>query len=79
VFAWEAGPDNNVTVGAAGGHGRPVAASTHSARAGLKLVSSKVRPRVTMDGHDVWVSQRIAPHCGVNHPVETRNQVAPFM
>jgi hypothetical protein len=56
-----------------------VAASTHIARAGLKLVSSKVRPRVAMDGHNVWVSQRIAPHCGVNHLVETRNQVAPFM
>ena len=53
-----------------------MAATTHSAYAGLKLVSLKVRPRVAMSGHNVWVSQRIASHCGVNHLVVTRNQVA---
>lgn len=74
--AREASPGNHVRVEAAGGHGRPVAATTRSAHAGLKLASSKVRPRVAMGGHNVWVSQRIAPHCGVNLRVDTRNQVA---
>jgi hypothetical protein len=77
--AREASPGNHVRVGAAGGHGRPVAATTRSAHAGLKLASSKVRPRVAMGGHNVWVSQRIAPHCGVNLRVDTRNQVALLM
>ncbi len=77
--AWEASPGDNVTVGATGGHGRPVAATTHSAHAGLKLASSIVRPRVAMGGHNVRVSQRIAPNCGVNHRVDTRNQVALLM